>query len=273
MRYKINGVGLNVLEEGQGATSLIFLHYFGGSALEWQSVMASLAGQYRCLAIDLRGHGDSEAPVTGYSVTTMADDVAELISQLGVQRFILVGHSMSGKVAMALAARQPEGLQSLILVSPSPPVPEPIPDDERQKLLEGHGQQSAAEQTLKNITEAPVSEAVRQQIITDDLRTAKPAWDAWLLEGSKENISDQMTSVDVSVHIIVGAEDRALPPDVQARLVIPYLQNATIDLIDKAGHLLPWEVPAKLTTFIQKKVDTLAQDKTNALSLCSQSGV
>ena len=267
MKHEVNGVNLIVLETGQGTTALIFLHYFGGSALEWQSVMDSLADNYRCIAIDLRGHGDSEAPATGYSVATMADDIAGLISSLGVQDFALVGHSMSGKVALALAARQPAGLQSLILVSPSPPVPEPIPDDERQKLLEGHGQRSAAEKTLKNITEAPVSEAVREQIIADDLRTAKPAWEAWLLEGSKEDISDQMTSILVPVHIAVGSEDRALPPDVQARLVVPYLPSATVEVVDQAGHLLPWEVPGKLTTFIQKKLDTLVQDKTNALSL------
>ena len=267
MRYNINGVNLNVLEKGQGSVTLIFLHYFGGSALEWQSVMNSLADQYRCIAIDLRGHGDSDAPETGYSVDNMADDVAGLINSLGIHDFALVGHSMSGKVALALAARQPAGLQNLLLVSPSPPVPEPIPDDERQKLLEGHGQRSAAEHTLKNITEAPVSETVREQIIADDLRTAKSAWDAWLLEGSKENVSDRMSAISVPVHIIVGAEDRALPPDVQHRLVLPYLRNASFDTIEKAGHLLSWEVPDQLTAFIQKNVNTLVQDKTNVLSL------
>lgn len=267
MKHTVNGVSLNVLEKGQGSVTLIFLHYFGGSALEWQSVMNALAGRYRCIAIDLRGHGDSDAPETSYSVDNMADDIAGLINSLGVQDFALIGHSMSGKVALALAARQPTGLLSLVLVSPSPPVPEPIPDNERQKLLEGHGQRSAAEHTLKNITEASVSEAVREQIIADDLRTAKPAWDAWLLEGSKENISDRMSAISVPVHIIVGAEDRALPPDVQHRLVLPYLKTASFDTIEKAGHLLPWEVPDQLTTFIQKKVDTFVQDKTNVLSL------
>jgi len=253
MKYNINGVDLNVLEKGQGSVTLVFLHYFGGSALEWLSVINALADRYRCLAVDLRGHGDSEAPETGYSVDNMADDIAGLISSLDIQDFVLVGHSMSGKVALALAARQPAGLQALLLVSPSPPVPEPIPDDERQKLLEGHGQRSAAEHTLKNITEASVSEAVREQIIADDLRTAKLAWDAWLLEGSKENISERMSAISVPVHIIVGAEDRALPPDVQHQLVLPYLKNASFDTIEKAGHLLPWEVPDQLTAFIQKK--------------------
>lgn len=254
MKYTTNGVQLNVLEQGSGPLTLIFLHYFGGSALEWQAVVNQLAGQYRCLAVDLRGHGDSEAPATGYAVDDMADDIADLVATLTIQDFVLIGHSMSGKVALALAARQPTGLQSLILISPSPPVPEPIPDDERQKLLRGHGQRSAAEQTLKNITAATVSKSVREQIINDDLRTSKLAWDAWLLAGSKEIISDRMVSITIPVHIVVGLEDRALPPDVQPRLVIPYLKTATFDTIKGAGHLLPWEVPDELVHFIQKKI-------------------
>ncbi|SOD96602.1 alpha/beta fold hydrolase [Spirosoma fluviale] len=255
MKYATNGVNLNVLEQGLGASlPLVFLHYFGGSAVEWEIVMNLLERDYRCVAIDLRGHGNSEAPKTGYAVDDMADDVLGLIDLFGLQDYVLVAHSMSGKVALAVAARQPAGLQALVLVSPSPPVPEPIPDDEREKLLTGHGKRSSAEKTLKNITEAPVSEAVREQIIADDLRTAKPAWDAWLLAGSKEDISERMADINVPVHIIVGTEDRALPPDVQTRLVLPYLKNASFDTVENAGHLLPWEIPDQLATFIQKKI-------------------
>jgi pimeloyl-ACP methyl ester carboxylesterase len=247
-------IPLHTLEQGSGSTTLVFLHYFGGSALEWQAVMNQLSSNYRCLAVDLRGHGDSDSPATGYTVDDMADDVADVLEHHHVADFVLVGHSMSGKVAMALASRQPAGLQSMLLVSPSPPVPEPIPDDERQKLLEGHGQRAAAEQTLKNITEVFVSESVREQIIADDLRTGKPAWDAWLLAGSKEDISARMASVTIPVHIIVGSEDRALPPDVQPRLTIPYLPAATLEICPGAGHLLPWEVPYELANFIDKKL-------------------
>ncbi|MBD2752156.1 alpha/beta fold hydrolase [Spirosoma validum] len=259
MKYTANGIELNVLERGRGDIALVFLHYFGGSSLEWQAVIDHLSDQYRCLAIDLRGCGDSEAPETGYSVDDMADDVAALLRELHIQQFVLIGHSMSGKVALALAAGtlnhgQPDGLNSLILVSPSPPVPEPIPDDERQKLLQGHGQRSSAEQTLKNITAAHVSKRIQEQIIQDDLRTSKQAWDAWLLAGSKENISDRMTSVVVPVHILAGTEDHALPPDVQTRLVLPYLKNATFDTVEGIGHLIPWEAPDTLVDFIQKKI-------------------
>lgn len=259
MKYAINGTQLHVLEQGSGTTTLVFLHYFGGSALEWQEVMNHLSDTYRCLAIDLRGCGDSAAPESGYSVDDMADDIADLLVVLDIQDFVLVGHSMSGKVALALAVGtpdrpQPTGFQSLLLVSPSPPVPEPIPDDERKKLLQGYGQRSVAEQTLKNITAAHVSKPIQEQIILDDLRTSKPAWDAWLLTGSKENISERMASLTVPVHIIVGTEDQALPPDVQERLVVPYLRNVTLDTIKGVGHLIPWEAPDALVDFILKKI-------------------
>lgn len=259
MRYLANGVQLNILEQGSGPLTLVFLHYFGGSAQEWQGVMDQLSNTYRCIAVDLRGHGDSDGPLS-YTVDEMADDVVAVVRVLGVQDFVLVGHSMSGKVALALASRQPVGLQSLLLVSPSPPVPEPIPDDERQKLLAGYGQRSAAEQMVKNTTAVPVSKAVQEQIIADDLRTAKPAWDAWLLEGSNEAISARMSSVNVPVRIIVGSEDKALPPDVQTNMVLPYLTDVTLKLIDGAGHLLPWEVPNELAKFICKN---LPVDSTN----------
>ncbi|MFD2932189.1 alpha/beta fold hydrolase [Spirosoma flavum] len=254
VKININGININYVEKGNGPLTLVFLHYFGGSALEWQPVMNQLANQYRCIAIDLRGHGNSEAPATGYSVDDMADDVAALIRAVTIQDFVLVGHSMSGKVALALAARQPVGLRSLILVSPSPPVPEPISDDDRKDMLTTHGQRSAAEQTFEKVTAKPVSEKIKQQIISDDLRTSQAAWNAWLTAGSKENISARMDSLNVPVSIIVGAADRALKPDVQKTLTLPYLKNATFDTIQEAGHLLPWETPNELVDFIQKKI-------------------
>ena len=256
MVYSVNNTHLNVLESGSGPLTLVFLHYFGGSAMEWQTVMAHLAGEYRCVAVDLRGHGDSSSPETGYSVADMADDIQALIQEMAIQEFVLIGHSMSGKVALELASRQPDDLQSLLLISPSPPVPEPITDADRRELLETYGLQSAAEETVEKITVRPLSKANRRQIIADNLRTSKGAWNAWLTLGSEENISGHMYSITVPVHIIVGTEDKALAPDVQPKMTLPYLPGATLERID-AGHLLPWETPDELTTFIREKVGAM----------------
>ena len=254
MHYFVNNTRLNVLETGIGSLTLVFLHYFGGSALEWQTVMSQLSDKYRCMAVDLRGHGDSDAPATGYSVETMADDVVDLLDVLDVHDFVLIGHSLSSKVAFALASRQPIGLQSLLLLSPSPPKTEPISDEDRKDMLETHGQRSAAEKTFAKITIRPVSEKVKEQIIADNLRTSEVAWKAWLTLGSKEDISARMSDINVPVSILVGAEDKALAPGVQSTMTLPYLKNATFEMIDNAGHLLPWETPNDVVAFIQKKL-------------------
>ena len=254
MKYTANGVQLNVVEQGNGPLTLVFLHYFGGSSLEWQQVVSQLSGQYRCIAVDLRGCGDSDAPQTGYSVNDMADDIAHLLRVLAVQDFVLVGHSMSGKVALALASRQFAGLRALILVSPSPPLPEPISDKDRQNMIATRGQRSAAEQTFEKITARPVSKENKAQIIADNLRTSESAWNAWLVIGSQEDISAQMDFVSLPVAIIAGTADKAIAPNVQKTMTLPYLKNATFDTIDAAGHLLPWEVPDRLVDFIQKKI-------------------
>ena len=115
MNIEVDATTLHVREQtghgSSGRPALVFLHYFGGSGRTWEPVMDALvAAGWRCLAPDLRGFGESTAPGedwTHYTVDTMADDIHGLIGRLGLERFIVVGHSMGGKVALALAARQP----------------------------------------------------------------------------------------------------------------------------------------------------------------------
>lgn len=125
MRLKINGTPLNVFEAGvenynKTRPTLVFLHYFGGSTRAWTEVVEQLADDYHCVAPDLRGFGASDASPENFAVKDYADDVADLISTLEIGNSALVGHSMGGKIALALAARNPKGLQSLILLAPSP---------------------------------------------------------------------------------------------------------------------------------------------------------
>jgi pimeloyl-ACP methyl ester carboxylesterase len=247
-------IELHTIERGQGPLTLIFLHYFGGSAKEWQAVTEQLAAKYRCVAVDLRGHGDSPAPASGYSVDRVTDDLEATLGRLDIRSFVLIGHSMSGKIALNLASRQPVGLQQVLLVSPSPPHPEPIPDKDRKEMLDTHGTEQAAIKTFKNITAKPVSETDRQQIITDNLRTSQVAWDAWLTLGSKEDIADRMSHVVVPVSIIAGNKDNALSPDVQPDLTLPTLPDATFEVLDGSGHLPTYEMPDALTDFILKKI-------------------
>src|SRR3954469_3094878 len=104
-----------MLDRGCGDRTLVFLHYFAGSSRAWAPVIDRLADDHRCIAPDLRGFGTADAPATGYAVNDYANDVAALIGALDIGRHVLVGHSMGGKIALALAARRPPGLEALVL--------------------------------------------------------------------------------------------------------------------------------------------------------------
>ena len=114
---------MNVRDQGQGEPALVFLHYWGGSSRTWDLVIDRLKTDFHCVAYDQRGWGDSDRPETGYSLEDLAKDAESLIRTLELDRYILIGHSMGGKVAQLLASKRPPGLEALILVAPSPPTP------------------------------------------------------------------------------------------------------------------------------------------------------
>ncbi len=242
MKILINGTTLHVRESGAGEVALVFLHYFGGSSRSWDEVTARLP-DFRCIAPDLRGFGDSQAPDNGYSVDEQADDIAALIEALGVECFVLVGHSMGGKIALALAARRPKGLERLVLLAPSPPTPEPMSDAERERLSLGFGDPKAAEQTARSITARPISPAIRSRIIKDNLRSSRAAWHAWLQGGSREDISERMNEIEVPILVLAGECDAGMTPDLLHREVIGRVGGAQERVIPGAGHLLPLEAP------------------------------
>ena len=84
---------------------IICMHGMYGRAETWSDFIVHYAGQYRVLAPDLRGHGQSSKPVGYYTIDEMGEDVMELMEILGIEQAILVGHSMGGGIVGYLAAR------------------------------------------------------------------------------------------------------------------------------------------------------------------------
>ncbi len=251
-KIMVDGVTLNVRRQGQGARTLLFLHYFGGSGRTWEPVMARLSEDFSCCAPDGRGWGDSDAPPTGYTVDDMADDVLRLAAALGLRRYALVGHSMGGKTSLAVAARRPPGLETLLLVAPSPPSPEPMDDAERARLRDGWGRSDAAEETLAKITAHPLPAPLAGLAVADTLRASRVAWNAWLDGGSREDIQARMEQIAVSTHILAGAADKSLTPDLLRREVQSYIAGATLAAVPQAAHLLPLEAPDAVAAFIRE---------------------
>jgi len=117
----VDGLRLHALEWSTEGTLLLLLHGFGNSCRVWDDCAAALAPHYRVIALDQRGHGDSDRdPELRYEPATLARDVEAVLVALGAERVVLVGHSMGGRVSMEFAAMHPEMLAGLVLVDIGP---------------------------------------------------------------------------------------------------------------------------------------------------------
>ena len=105
---------------GDGSLPVVFVHSLAGNTQQWSAQLNHIRTTRRAIALDLRGHGQSSSPENDdYSIDSMAQDVQTVVDQLGIERFILVGHSMGGSVAGAYAGVYPERVAGLLLVDPS----------------------------------------------------------------------------------------------------------------------------------------------------------
>ena len=123
----VGGVALAYRVAGDPAhPPMVLLHGLGDAAANWDGVLPALARRHRVYAVDLRGHGLSSHPGR-YSFELMRDDVAGFLAALGIEKCVLVGHSMGGTVAILLAQAAPELLDRLVLEDVTAPRPGALP--------------------------------------------------------------------------------------------------------------------------------------------------
>jgi pimeloyl-ACP methyl ester carboxylesterase len=125
---------LQVDDGGSGGVPVVFVHSYAGSISHWSRSLAHLRRHRQAVAFDLRGHGASDPPSSGdYAISALADDLAAVVDQLDLDRFVLVGHSTGGSVAIAYAATHPARVAGLVLVA----TPGRAPDGTAEQIAEG----------------------------------------------------------------------------------------------------------------------------------------
>jgi esterase len=129
----VNGLRLHYLEWGTAASpAIILLHGLRGSAHTWDLVAEPLSDRFHLLALDQRGRGESDwAPDTTYTRDTYVADVEQLAAQLGLARFVLIGHSMGGANALAYAAGHPDQIKAAVIEDMGPSTSPPQPGTAR----------------------------------------------------------------------------------------------------------------------------------------------
>lgn len=114
IRVETNQIELQVREYGQGDEVILFLHFSGANLMMWQRIIPYFQDRYRLILVDLRGHGKSDKPPSGYHMDDMARDVLGVIQHLQLERAHIVGSSLGAEVGLSMAAQDPERVISLV---------------------------------------------------------------------------------------------------------------------------------------------------------------
>jgi pimeloyl-ACP methyl ester carboxylesterase len=244
-------------EEGEGSPTLVFIHYWGGSRRTWSEVMARLSKRFRCIAVDLRGWGKSDRGADNYSLFAQADDIEGVIGALTVKDFVLVGHSMGGKIAQILAGRRPAGLRAVVLVAPAPPTPLRVPDAQKQSMLASYTTPEGIGDALKIIAQRPLTIAQRLQVTEDSLGGAEAAKVEWVSQGMPLDISKEVSSINVPVCVIAGSADQVEKEVALREAILPLIPQAKFKTIEGVGHLSPLEAPAEVAEAISAFLEDL----------------
>jgi pimeloyl-ACP methyl ester carboxylesterase len=163
---------LYVDDGGSGGLPVLLLHSYAGSTAHWKAQLVHLRHRRRALAMDLRGHGRSDAPSGhDYSVPALAEDVAAVADALELRRFVLVGHSMGGAAAAAYAGRHPRNVAGLVLAgTPGKSAPEQAQQiigslrDDYDKVMAGYWNSllEGAQPPVRAVLESGISSVGRE---------------------------------------------------------------------------------------------------------------
>lgn len=121
MKIHVNGVDYYVEIYGNGAP-LVLLHGFSGDSSTWTEIIDPLKVDYKVICLDIIGHGKTESPkeVERYNIQAVAEDIKNILDKLGIDKTVMLGYSMGGRLALTFALLFPDRVSALILESASP---------------------------------------------------------------------------------------------------------------------------------------------------------
>jgi 3-oxoadipate enol-lactonase len=220
-----------------------------------------LSPNFHCMAVDFRGWGSSTGPKdpASYSTHQLATDIETLIPKLGIQDFILIGHSMGGKVSQLIAGRNlVNGLKGVVLIAPAPPTPFELPGDMKEQQLTAYSSAGSAEFVAKNVlSTSQLSDETVSILVEDMLKGNEYAKAAWPEYAMGEDIVEQASRINVPVLVIGGGKDLVEPVERLRKEVLGRICGAELVVIEESGHLLPVEAPALVVSNIGNFVEKI----------------
>ena len=246
-----DGVRLAYTQAGSGTPPLVFLHGWAGDHTIFTSQFAHFSQTHRTIAVDLRGHGQSDKPEQNYTVASFADDIAWLCSHLGVTKPVIVGHSMGGNIALALAARYPDLPAAILLLDT---VVFPLPGLKENALLpvlaalHGSGYRQAIRQAISGLFLPTDDQECKARLI--ERAATMPQYVA-VSAFQNHLITYDASEFAVACQVPVGyiAATNPMADLEQFRSLCPQLVASQVM---QAGHFAPLVAPDQINAMIER---------------------
>ncbi|MFD1954161.1 alpha/beta fold hydrolase [Paenibacillus thailandensis] len=229
----------------------VLLHGYCGSSAYWERVVPLLAGGIRIIAPDLRGHGLSgTAEEEGGTIEMYAQDAAEMIERLDIGKAYLLGHSLGGYIALAVAELYAGKLAGFGLIHSTP-----LPDSEEAKAGRDKAVATIRGQGVSAFVEGLVPKLFAPSVRSeraDDLERALAigrgtsglgAVQAAIAMRSRPDRTGTLTRLDMPVLLVAGKQDGVVPPE---KTFMSEGPGVTPVMLDNAGHMGMYEEPDKL---------------------------
>jgi pyruvate dehydrogenase E2 component (dihydrolipoamide acetyltransferase) len=255
------GQRLRILEMGTGSgTPVLLLHGFGADLNSWMFTQPTLADSARTIALDLPGHGGSAKDVGAGDADALTGAVEAALAALGIARAHLVGHSLGGAVAAALAARSPDRVASLTLIAAAGLGP-----DINAAFIDGFiraARRKDATEVLQLLVHDPalVSRAMVEDVLRYKRLDGVPAAletiaHAWFAGGRQTlDLVAAITALTMPVQVIWGRDDRIIPVAHAQALAGRMPQRQHVHILAQAGHLPHMEKSGEVNRLIRRFV-------------------
>jgi len=259
LKLVVNNLTVSYHDEGPiDAPTIIFIHGFPFNKSMWEPQMEALKQNYRVIAYDIRGHGDSDAGNENYSIDLFSNDLLFFMDALDIEKPILCGLSMGGYIALNAIGKFPEHFAGLVLSDTQCLSDTPDTREKRMKAIEiinTNGVEKYAEESLKNLF-APQSFTTKKKEISDIrnmiLQTSKQSLSYTLFALSeRKGTCSKLQDIEVPVLILVGKEDKITPP-IAAKMMHEKIQGSLLKIIEDAGHVANLENPSEFNDQVNR---------------------
>lgn len=247
---EINNIKVSYLDEGPAGTPIIlFIHGFPLNKTMWSAQIEELKSTYRVIAYDVRGHGNTEIGTVDFSIELFVEDLIRFMDALKIEKVTLCGLSMGGYIALNAALSFPKRFESLVLCDTNCVADLPEVVEKRMNTIQNikkEGLQNYADESIKNLfsplsVRKGISEVASVKNMV--LGTSEPTIfrTLYALANRKETCS-RLSEIQLPTLIMVGKDDKITPP-AAAEHIRKRITNATLIILEGAGHLSNMENP------------------------------